>query len=145
MKMGLFAALSIAGLLVVGGPAYTAAAASDPVVGTAQGSGQGALVSRDKAPPKKTVAQGHITKRSKKTLVLKLGDGPSPAVGSKVELLKHFNAGFMRGWLSIATVEVKKVKGAKVKVTIVKEKSVAKVNGKKVNHFKKGNKIKLTW
>jgi len=72
----------------------------------------------------------------------------SPSTGAKATLSKHFvkNLGFLKtqGWLEIAAVSVKET-GKKIVLTIVEEKSKMKVNGKPVDHFKPGAKVKLVW
>jgi hypothetical protein len=72
----------------------------------------------------------------------------APPAGSKGQLYVHFEQdlpllGHTTGWLGVADVTVKDAKNGSVTLTIDAEKSNITVNGKKVDHFKKGNQLKL--
>jgi hypothetical protein len=88
--------------------------------------------------------EGEILKKKGKKVVIKLSATTLPKVGAKGELLKFFKKFMFSGWLNIAEVKVVRVKGQKVVLKILKKKSKMKVNGKKVRHFKKGVRVKLT-
>lgn len=71
-----------------------------------------------------------------------------PAVGAKGKLYKFFEAdvpilGHTTGWLEIGEVTVSKIGKDEVTLTIDKEKSQVVMNGKKVEGFQKGAKVKL--
>ena len=72
----------------------------------------------------------------------------SPSAGARATLSTHFvkNLGFLKtqGWLEIAVVTVKET-SRRIVLTIIEEKSKMKVNGKPVDHFKPGAKVKLVW
>ena len=76
------------------------------------------------------------------------GEGTAPDKGATATLSKHFETrlGSLQtsGWLEIARVTVE-ASGAALRLKVVEEKSKMKVNGKPVNHFKPGTKVKLTW
>ena len=91
-----------------------------------------------------TSFEGKILKKKGKKVVINLASASMPKVGSKGDLLKYFKKAIFSGWLTIAEVHVVRVKSQKVVLKILKEKSKMKVNGKKVRHFKKGARIKLT-
>ena len=91
--------------------------------------------------------QGSIVSRKGKKVVIAVDHPDPPAAGEKGKLLKFFekNVGptTMSGWLVIADVIVKKSASGKIHLQIVEEISKMTVNKKKVNHFKKGNTVKL--
>ena len=84
--------------------------------------------------------------RKAKTVVIST-QGELPEVGATGTLYKWFKQNMFgmvaTGWLDISAVTVKKVAGKKIHLTIVEEHSESTINGKKVNHFKKKNKVKL--
>lgn len=90
---------------------------------------------------------GKVIARKGKNVSLKLEGSNLPSVGSEGSLLKFFQKKLgpfsTRGWLNVAGVKVKSAKGSKVRVRILEERSKIVVNGKRVNHFKKGTAIKL--
>ena len=96
-----------------------------------------------KEPP--ASVEGKILKAKKKKVTVTLAAGPLPRPGQEGTLLKYFKKGILSGWIVIATVKVSKVKGRKVGLKILKRKSAMRVNGKKVNHFTKGARIKLSF
>lgn len=97
-------------------------------------------------PPEAAAIEGKLASRAGKAVVI---DAPgSPAAGAKGKLYTHFEQdlpllGHTSGWLGIADVTVKGVKAGKITLTINAETSNINVNGKKVDHFKKGNQVKL--
>jgi hypothetical protein len=97
----------------------------------------------------KKAVEGTIQSLRGKVLTITVkGDGEQPAVGAACTVLKHFrkNLGFIKtsGWLEIAEARVK-TGGKRLLLTVVKKKSKMKVNGKPVNHFKRGTRAKVTW
>ena len=91
--------------------------------------------------------EGSLVSRKGKKVVIEVDHPDPPAAGAKGTLLKYFEKQVgpfaTSGWLAIAEVTVKKSAGGKIHLAIVEELSKMVVNGKKVNHFKKGNKVKL--
>ncbi|MEJ7729576.1 MAG: hypothetical protein WKG00_10195 [Polyangiaceae bacterium] len=97
---------------------------------------------------------GEITARQGATLRVKLS-GAAPAVGARGRLLgtlgedtkriagSIFGGALVGGWVTIAQVEVTKVDRDQAALTILKEESVVMKNGKKVDHFKIGEKVRL--
>ncbi len=72
-----------------------------------------------------------------------------PALGTHGILSKYFEEeilGFStHGYLDIGEVEVKDVEEGVITFSLIKELSNIKINGKKENHFKKGNIIRFSW
>jgi len=91
--------------------------------------------------------EGSLVSRKGKNVVIEVDHPDPPAAGAKGTLLKYFEKQVgpfaTSGWLGIAEVTVKKVAGGKIHLVIDEELSKMVVNGKKVNHFLKGNKVKL--
>lgn len=103
--------------------------------------------------------EGTLKNRKGKELVLRFDGTDLPAAGSKATLSKYFEGkpgqasplgalggllgGTITGWMVIADVTVKGVNGKDVTVTIDGEKSNIVVNGKPVNQFTPGAKVKL--
>jgi hypothetical protein len=91
---------------------------------------------------------GAITGYANKVVTLRVAEGTGPEKGTGATLSKHFETklGSLKtsGWLQIATVTVEGT-GASLRLKVVEEKSKMKVNGKPVNHFKPGTKVKLVW
>lgn len=99
-------------------------------------------------PPAVVVVEGTIASRSGAVLVVKPAAGSKgPPVGSKGSLFRYFEQQVgpfnTTGWLGIADVTVKGIKEGRLELTIDAEKSEIVVNGKKVNHFEAGNRVKL--
>lgn len=90
--------------------------------------------------------EGKLVSKVGSVLVIQVA-GKAPSAGTKCVLYRHFeqDIGPIRtsGWLGIADVTVKEVKGSSIKLDMVAEKSIIMVNGKKMNHFEAGNLIKL--
>ena len=90
---------------------------------------------------------GEISGRKGKVITVKVYTSNLPQGGAGGSLFKHFEKKIgsmsMSGWLEIAAVKVKKTESNKIFLEIKKEKSVMKVNGKKVKHFTPGTKVKL--
>ncbi|MBW2263618.1 MAG: hypothetical protein JRG91_16775 [Deltaproteobacteria bacterium] len=91
--------------------------------------------------------EGSLVSRKGKKVVIEVDHPDPPAAGGKGTLLKYFEKQVgpfaTSGWLAIAEVTVTKSAGGKIHLKIVELLSKMVVNGKKVNHFKKGNRIKL--
>ena len=49
------------------------------------------------------------------------------------------------GWMSIATAKVLSENNDYVTIKVIEELSEITVNGKKKNHFQKGNQVKIKW
>ena len=100
----------------------------------------------DAPDPEPPPFQGEIVSRKGKVVVIE-GEGREPEVGASGSLLKYFEkqlGSFMTtGWLDVAGVKVKSVDVGKVTLAIFEFRSKIVVNGKKVDHFKKGNVVKL--
>ncbi len=98
-------------------------------------------------PPKPAELTGKLLSRAGSDVVLELAADTPVEVGKKGSLSRFFEQQLgpiaTSGWLGIADVTVKKVDKNKVTVTINAEKSNIVLNGKKVNHFTAGQKIKL--
>lgn len=90
--------------------------------------------------------EGKLTSRTGSILVIEV-PGASPTPGTKGVLYRHFEQDIgplhTTGWLAIADVTVKDSKDGKIRLDLVAEKSTILLNGKKVDHFKSGNVIKL--
>lgn len=97
-------------------------------------------------PPAPEPIEGVIVARKGKTVIVST-QGELPEVGKKGLLFKWFEQTLFgmtaTGWLDIAAVTVKKAAGKKLTLAIDEEHSETVMNGKKVNHFKKKNKVKL--
>ncbi len=102
------------------------------------------------APPPpsavEAVVEGTIASR-KGTVLLLNTTGAGPASGSKWSLYRYFEQKVgpfnTTGWLGIADVTVKGEKAGRLELTIDAERSVIMVDGKKVDHFAAGNRVKL--
>lgn len=87
---------------------------------------------------------GKLLSRVGPTITIKL-NGPLPPPKATGELSKMSDMVLFKGWLTIAKVTVKDAGANGVVLTMTEERSVATVNGKKVNHFTPGTEIRLTW
>jgi hypothetical protein len=91
--------------------------------------------------------EGTLVSRKGKKVVIEVEHPDPPEAGAKGTLLKYFEKQVgpfaTSGWLAIAEVVVKKSAGGKIHLQIKEELSKMTVNKKKVNHFKKGNRVKL--
>jgi hypothetical protein len=111
------------------------------------------------APATAPQIEGTLKVRKGKEVMLHL-DGPElPPAGVKATLSKYFEGkpgevnplgilgslfgGTITGWVVIADVTVKRVNGKDVTVTIDAEQSRLAVNGKPVDQFTPGAKVKL--
>jgi len=99
-----------------------------------------------KEPAEPVSMEGKLVSRTGAILVIDVA-GASPSPGAKGVLYRHFEQDIgplhTSGWLGIADVTVKDVKGSKISLNLVAEKSIIMVNGKKTNHFQAGNQVKL--
>jgi hypothetical protein len=92
--------------------------------------------------------EGSIASRKGSLLVVTTAAGAkAPVVGAKGSLFRYFEQQVgpfnTTGWLGIADVTVKGAKDGRLELTIDAEKSDIVVNGKKVNHFEAGIRVKL--
>jgi len=90
---------------------------------------------------------GQIVSRAGKTLVISTSAAAEAKPGMRGELLKHFteNIGFqISGQIVIATVEVKSADAGTITLTILEEKSIMTVNGKKADHFSPKSEVTVT-
>ena len=110
-------------------------------------------------PPEEAKVEGTLKSHAGHTLTMKV-KGDAPAVGAKGTLDKFFEGkpgeasplgalgglfgGTIQGWIGVAAVTVKKVDKDVVTLAIDEEKSKMSVNGKPVDHFKPGAKVRLT-
>jgi hypothetical protein len=104
--------------------------------------------------------EGTLKGRKGKEVTLHFAAADAPAAGAKGSLSKYFEGkqgqasplgalsgllgGSVTGWLQIADVTVKSASGGDVTVVIDTEKSSVVVNGKPVNQFTPGAKVRLT-
>jgi hypothetical protein len=95
-----------------------------------------------------------------KTLKVRLNGGAAPATGASAEVLRYFESkpgeasplgilggllgGTVSGWVVVAGAKVDKIDKDTVTLTISEERSTMMVNGKKVNHFSPGARMKLS-
>lgn len=91
--------------------------------------------------------EGTIAARKGPVLVINTSKSPAPGAGSKGSLFLYFEQKVgpfnTSGWLGIADVTVKTANEGRLELTIDAEKSVIVVDGKKVDHFAPGNRVKL--
>ncbi len=109
-------------------------------------------------PPPPAQLEGTLKSHKGRELTVKVS-GDAPAVGAKGSLERFFEGkpgeasplgalgglfgGTIQGWLGIASVTVKKLDKDVVTLTIDEEKSKMSVNGKPVDQFKTGAKVRL--
>jgi len=126
---------------VVGVSGYAALAAP-----SASGPVQGAAVSQQAGPPPAELL-GEIQGKKGKMVTVKVYVPSPPPAGSPCTVYKYFEKKLgsfqTSGWLEIAAATVKKGEGKKLILELVEELGVIVVNGKKVNHFKTGTKVKV--
>jgi hypothetical protein len=100
------------------------------------------------APPVAAPAEFEGTLSARKGSVLIINTtGGAPPTGAKGALFRFFEQKIgpfnTSGWLGIADVTVKDVDAGKVQLSLDAEKSIMHVNGKKVDHFTAGTRVKL--
>ena len=111
------------------------------------------------APAAAPELEGTLKARKGNELTLHFDGADRPTVGAKASLAKFFQSkpgeksplgalggllgGTLTGWMEIADVTVKSVSGGDAVVTIDAEKSNVVVNGKPVNQFTPGAKVRL--
>lgn len=93
---------------------------------------------------------GEIESKKGKTIKVSITDPTNmPSEGITGTLSKYFEEEILgmstHGYIDIAEVEVISVSGNVVTFSIIKELSEIKINGKKENHFKKGNIVRFEW
>lgn len=87
-------------------------------------------------PPKASVSlEARVLSRSGKTLVVSAPGASSIAPGRRGQLARKFDLGIFNGTLVVAVVEVKKVDGDRITLTVEEKKSDITMNGKKVDHL----------
>lgn len=96
------------------------------------------------------VLQGEFTTTSFTNPRVKLTIGGwVPPIGKIVEVSKKFETTIFgaktTGWIGIATAKVVIEQDDILVLKIIEEKSEMVINGKKKNHFEKGNEIKMEW
>lgn len=90
---------------------------------------------------------------------IKLKGGAMPAAGTSAEMHRYFESkpgeasplgalggllgGGLKGWVGIASTKIDKVDKDVVVATVIEERSTITINGKKVNHFSPGARVKL--
>lgn len=103
--------------------------------------------------------EGKLVSKTGQTLKVRLNDGASPTTGASAEVLRYFEGkagqasplgilggllgGSISGWVVVANAKVDKVDKDAVTLTISEEHSTIIMNGKKVNHFAPGARMKL--
>ncbi|MFA5405341.1 MAG: hypothetical protein WC358_10440, partial [Ignavibacteria bacterium] len=93
---------------------------------------------------------GEIQSKKGNTIKVSINSAESlPDVSATGTLSKYFEEEIFgmntHGYIDIGEVEVIGITESEVIFTLVKELSKIKINGKKENHFKKGNIVKFTW
>jgi hypothetical protein len=90
---------------------------------------------------------GTIRSRKGRAVAVSLEGEAVPAAGDRGRLYKYFEkeiAGFRTsGWIDVATVEVESVGAGTAELRVVEEHSEIVVNGRRVDHFARGAKIRL--
>lgn len=71
--------------------------------------------------------------------------GPRPKVGQTGELQKYFQRTVMSGWLGKGSIKITAIKGNILSFKVLKEESIIRMNGQKINHFTKGTKVQIFW
>lgn len=103
--------------------------------------------------------EGKLVSKTGQTLKVQLTGSASPTTGASAEVLRYFEGksgqasplgilggllgGTISGWVVVAGAKVDKVDKDTVTLTISKEQSTIIMNGKKVNHFTPGARMKL--
>jgi hypothetical protein len=103
--------------------------------------------------------ESKLVTKTGKTLKVRLNGSAAPATGGPAEVLRYFESkrgdtsplgilggilgGTISGWVVIASATVDKVDKDTVTLTINEESSKVMINGKQVNHFTPGARIKL--
>ena len=109
------------------------------------------------APPE---LEGRLVARAGDKLRIKLAQAATPPLGASAEVSSYFEGkagqasplgvlggllgGTISGWLVVANGTVANVDGDVVTLDIKQERSEVKVNGKKVNHFTPGARMRIT-
>jgi hypothetical protein len=94
-------------------------------------------------------AKGTIAERTGKTLRLQLTEGARPPATGEARLFRRFRGrlGMVdgTGWLLVARVGMVRVVGRTVTVELESEESKPEGDGTRVEHFRLGTEVKLTW
>ncbi|MBX3187546.1 MAG: sel1 repeat family protein [Labilithrix sp.] len=106
-----------------------------------------------------TPIEGKLLSATGGTVKVKVSSKEPLTQGADVDFQRHFESkpgqrnalgvlgsifgGTVTGWVGIAKARVSKIDGDVVTLTVVEERSVIKVNGKKVNHFTPGAKVRI--
>lgn len=100
----------------------------------------------DAKPAAPSSIEGTLVSKTGSLIVIDVPDA-APSPGVKGTLYRQFSQQIgpvqASGWLGIADVTVKDVSGGKIRLTMNAEKSTIMVDGKKVNHFTSGTRVKL--
>lgn len=147
-------------------PPASASAEVPPDAAPAKDDSQaGAASKRDHEAPEAEKAkpagvEGTLASKNGATVVVKVRDPIDLPVGTSVELTRFFDGkdgaasplGAMgllfgganvSGWVTIADARIAKVGSGTVTLKVVKERSTMKINGKPVNHFTTGARVKV--
>jgi YD repeat-containing protein len=106
-----------------------------------------AVVASPPAPVPAGGFTGDIVSRKAGLVVVRLTEGTPPPVDASGILAKYFEkqlfGSTITGWLDIAAVEVEGSSPKEIRLRITEDLSTVVVNGKQVDHFKKGQRVKL--
>jgi hypothetical protein len=103
--------------------------------------------------------EGKLVSKTGQTLKVRLNGGAAPTAGASAEVSRFFEGksgeasplgilggllgGTISGWVVVASAKVDKLDKDTVTLTIGEERSTIVMNGKKVNHFSPGARMKL--
>jgi len=103
--------------------------------------------------------EGKLVSKTGQTLKVRLSGSAAPAAGASAEVFRFFEGkageagplgvlggllgGTISGWADVASAKVDKLEKDTVTLTISEERSTIVMNGKKVNHFSPGARMKL--
>lgn len=101
------------------------------------------------AATKPSSVEGTIELRSGDTVTVQVERGPRPEPGAEGNLFRRFDHKVasmnVSGWLLIARIRVVKHEQDRLVVGIVQEQSSIRVDGKAVDHFGAGTRVKVEW
>ncbi len=108
------------------------------------------LIARCNSDSTKYGLNGEIKSKKGNTIVVSIASIESmPIVGTIGILSKYFEEEILglntHGYIDIGEVEVTAITENEITFSLIKELSKIKVNGKKENHFKKGNIVRFIW
>ena len=106
-----------------------------------------ALSQTSETPKRENI--GQVESRLNNRVRVICDDLEKPPTGFRGTLYKYFEQKILgvnsTGWLEIAKVEASGNNPGDIYFDILEEKSEIVVNGEKVDHFKRGNKVKFIW